>query len=59
MIVHRLHKVKYKVILITDQEGLFELVILNLILKWYNWSNFRFAVVDRLTLTTASLTRNI
>jgi hypothetical protein len=24
-----------------DQEGLFELVILNFIFKWYNWSNFR------------------
>jgi hypothetical protein len=24
-----------------DQEGLFKLVILNFIFKWYNWSNFR------------------
>jgi hypothetical protein len=24
-----------------DQERLFELVILNFIFKWYNWSNFR------------------
>jgi hypothetical protein len=24
-----------------DQKGLFELVILNFIFKWYNWSNLR------------------
>jgi hypothetical protein len=24
-----------------DQEGLFKLVMLNFIFKWYNWSNFR------------------
>jgi hypothetical protein len=24
-----------------DQEGLFDLVTLNFIFKWYNWSNFR------------------
>jgi hypothetical protein len=25
----------------SDQDGLFELVILNFIFKWYNWSNFQ------------------
>jgi hypothetical protein len=24
-----------------DQEGLFKLVMLNFIFKWYNWNNFR------------------
>jgi hypothetical protein len=24
-----------------DQEGLFKLVMLNFIFKWYNWSNFQ------------------
>jgi hypothetical protein len=24
-----------------NQEGLFKLVMLNFIFKWYNWSNFR------------------
>jgi hypothetical protein len=32
---------KYLVIIRGDQEGLFKLVMLNFIFKWYSWSNFR------------------
>jgi hypothetical protein len=31
-----------------DQEGLFNLVMLNFIFKWYNWSNFRLLMASRL-----------
>jgi hypothetical protein len=40
-----------------DQEGLFELAILNFMFKRYNWSIP--PVVNGLTLTHASLTSNI
>jgi hypothetical protein len=41
-----------------DQEGLFELVILNFIFKWYNWTNCRFDT-DSLSIDKYHLTFQI
>jgi hypothetical protein len=54
-----LYEIKY---IRGDQEGLFKLVMLNFIFKWYHWSNFRLLTAShppRFTLTAASVTSQI